>query len=120
MTKDLSQKLRRVRRGEIIPIYYGIKRAADRAITMQPEAMTLVSVEKGVWEILVNDIRIGGVMGGFNAVRTAVRLIASKMGCEVIEEDSYCRISGISVSVFQLKFSTITPLCAKIVERRGA
>ena len=118
MTKELSRRLRRARRGEIVPIYYGIKRNIERAIAMQPEAIALVSIEKGVWEILANDVRIGGVTGSYDAVKTAMRLVSMKMGCELIEEDTYLPMTDAYVAVFQMRLSKITPLFAKIVERK--
>lgn len=118
MTKELSRRLRRARRSEIIPVYYGIKRAVERAIAMRPENITLVSIEKGVWEIFANDIRIGGVMGSYEAVKTAARLVSKKTGCELLEADAYSRTSGVCVAIFQLKLQGITPVVAKIVERR--
>lgn len=120
MTKELSRRLRRARRSEIVPIYYGIKRAVDRAIASQPETITLVSVEKDVWEIMSDSVRVGGVIGSFNAVKTATRLIATKMGCEMLEEDTYIPMTDVYVAVFQLRMYSITPLVAKIVERRTA
>lgn len=103
INEGFYQKLRRSRRSKIVRVYYGIKKALDVAVTVQPEDVTLVSIEKGVWEILADGQRVGGVLGSYEIVATAARLIARKAGCELVYDSAYASRTGIQVTIFQFK-----------------
>lgn len=105
MTQDLSRKLRRARRSEIVPVYFGIKRALEKAMSLQPYTLTLVSVEEGVWEILADAIRVGGVIAPAHAVRPAARLFASKIRCNCIEDDLYFSKAKFEAKLFQIQLT---------------
>ena len=103
MTTSYSKKLRRARRSETVPVYFGVRRAFDRAIPLQPEHVTLVSVEKSVWEILADGRRVGGVMGSYETIATAARLLARKTGCTLIYESAYAPRTGVEVTILQFR-----------------
>ena len=69
---------------------------------MQPATVSLVSVEKNVWEILADNIRVGGVMGDQETVTVAARLMASKTGCRFVANSYVVRVmTEVIVHIFQ-------------------
>ena len=103
INESFYQKLRRSRRGKIVRVYYGIKKALEVAVAVQPEDVTLVSVENGVWEILADGQRVGGVLGSYEVVATAARLTARKAKCELIYDSAYAPRTGMQVTILQFK-----------------
>ena len=88
MNTDYSRRLRRARKKETVPVYYGIKRAFERAIPSQPEKISLVSVENGVWGIFADGTFLTRVFGQADTVFKAARLVAQKTGCKMIWDDA--------------------------------
>jgi hypothetical protein len=103
MTTNYSRRLRRARRSATIPVYQGIKMTFNKALPLQPEVITLVSVEEGVWDILADGRRVGGVRGDYQTVVTAARLLASKTGCELIYDSAYASKTQVQLNVLQFR-----------------
>lgn len=102
MTKDLKRKLYNAERSKIIPIWQGIKTAFNKAIPIRPKTFSAVSVENGVWEIMAEGTRIGGVFADSKAVEIAMRMMAGKISCHLVHDEVEFFASEINVECFTI------------------
>lgn len=70
---------------------------------MQPRRISIVSVEKGVWEILADGQRVGGVLGSLPTVYKASRLVSRKTGCKFVYEETYAPMTDMFLTVIQFE-----------------
>ena len=105
MKAELSRRLRRARRSEIIPAWLGIKNSFNKAIAISPDTFSAVSVESGVWEMLANGSRVGGVIASNESVSVGMRLLARKAGCGL--EYEQVRLGELDVQSYKIKLTKV-------------
>lgn len=103
MKKDLKRRLYRAERSKIIPVWQGIKTAFNKALPMQPRTFAAVSVENGVWEIMVDGRRIGGVIADVSTIHVAMRMLARRIECHLYYEDCWFGYSDSKLRSFYIQ-----------------
>ena len=106
MTKELSRRLYRAERSKIIPVWQGVKTAFNKTLPLSPETFAVVSIENGVWEIMADGRRIGGVLGDENAVCVAMRMLAAKTECHLYYEDYFFGFTDSLVKSYYIQLFT--------------